>query len=136
MLAQPHSLALLLCVGVITGCAVGPDYRSPEIALPSTFIGQADVEHRSVQHKADLSAWWAAFDDPLLTHFVSLALEQNLDIAQAAARVVQSRDAKAQAQIEVSRAAIASFRALGGGWDARNANSEGLYSNLSTTNDR
>jgi outer membrane protein TolC len=31
------------------------------------------------------------------------------------------RDAKAQAQTEAARAAIASFRALGGGWDARHA---------------
>jgi outer membrane protein TolC len=91
MLAHRHSLTLLLSVGVMTGCAVGPDYRSPEIALSTTFIGQADVEHRPVQHQADLSAWWDAFDDPLLTHLVSLALEQNLDIAQAAARVAQSR---------------------------------------------
>jgi outer membrane protein TolC len=29
------------------------------------------------------------------------------------------RDAKAQAQTDAARAAIASFRALGGGWDAR-----------------
>jgi outer membrane protein TolC len=33
--------------------------------------------------------------------------------------LLQVRDAKAQAQTEAARAAIASFRALGGGWDAR-----------------
>jgi NodT family efflux transporter outer membrane factor (OMF) lipoprotein len=91
MLAPPRSLAVLLSVGVLTGCAVGPDYRRPEIALSSTFLGQEGVDHRQVQDKAALEAWWAAFDDPLLTHFVSLALEQNLDIAQATARVAQSR---------------------------------------------
>lgn len=91
MLAHPRSLALLLSLGVLTGCAVGPDYRPPEIALSSTFLGQEAVDHRQVQQQADLTIWWAAFDDPLLTHFISLALEQNLDIAQAAARVAQSR---------------------------------------------
>ncbi|WP_260294158.1 efflux transporter outer membrane subunit [Sedimenticola hydrogenitrophicus] len=91
MIAHPRSLALLLNVGILTGCAVGPDYRTPEIALSSTFFGQESVNQRLVQHKADLTVWWSAFDDPLLTRFVSLALEQNLDIAQAAARVVQSR---------------------------------------------
>jgi outer membrane protein TolC len=30
--------------------------------------------------------------------------------------LLQVRDAKAQAQTEAARAAIASFRALGGGW--------------------
>jgi outer membrane protein TolC len=91
MPAHPRSLALLLSAVVLTGCAVGPDYRPPEIALSSTFLGQEGVAHRPVQHQADLTLWWAAFDDPLLTRFVSLAHEQNLDIEQAAARVVQSR---------------------------------------------
>ncbi|MCK9285560.1 MAG: TolC family protein [Rhodocyclaceae bacterium] len=93
MHAPLRSLALLLSAGILTGCAVGPDYRSPEIALSSTFLGQQAVDLRPVQRQADLTVWWAAFDDPLLTHFVSLALEQNLDIAQAAARVAQSRAA-------------------------------------------
>jgi NodT family efflux transporter outer membrane factor (OMF) lipoprotein len=93
MLAHPRSLALLLSAGVLTSCAVGPDYRPPEIALSSSFLGQDGVDLRSVQRQADLTVWWAAFDDPLLTRFVSLALQQNLDIAQAASRVAQSRAA-------------------------------------------
>jgi NodT family efflux transporter outer membrane factor (OMF) lipoprotein len=92
MLARPRSLALLLSISVLTGCAaVGPDYHSPEVALSPRFLGQEAVAHREALSKADLQAWWAGFDDPLLTRFVSLALEQNLDIAQAAARVAQAR---------------------------------------------
>jgi outer membrane protein TolC len=34
---------------------------------------------------------WAGFGDPQLTRFVGLALEQNLDLAQASARVAQAR---------------------------------------------
>jgi NodT family efflux transporter outer membrane factor (OMF) lipoprotein len=93
MFAHPRSLALLLSAGILAGCAVGPDYRSPEIALSPAFLGQQAVEHRPVQHQADLATWWAAFDDPQLTRFILLALEQNLDIAQAVARVTQSRAA-------------------------------------------
>src|SRR5437879_13897753 len=84
-------LALLLGVSLLTACAVGPDYRSPEIDVSSRFLGQEAIVHRDVQSKADLTAWWAGFDDPLLTRFISLALEQNLDIAQAGARVAQWR---------------------------------------------
>src|SRR5437016_2600238 len=73
-------LTLLLSVGLMTGCAVGPDHRSPEIDVSSRFLGQEGVVHRDVQSKADLTAWWAGFDDPLLTRFISLALEQNLDM--------------------------------------------------------
>jgi len=91
MLAHPRSLALLLTVGVLSGCAVGPDYRPPLIELTSTFLGQQGVEQRPAPGKADLQRWWATFDDALLAHYVALALEQNLDIAQAMARVAQSR---------------------------------------------
>ena len=48
----------------------------------------------------------------------------------------RARAAKAQAQTEAARAAIASFRAWGGGWDARQASSNRLYSDLSTTDRR
>src|SRR5690349_13135736 len=81
----------LLGVSLIAGCAVGPDYHAPDMAMPSQFVDQASVVQRQASGKAELQRWWIAFDDPLLTHFVGLALEQNLDIAQAAARVAQAR---------------------------------------------
>ncbi|PYQ05794.1 MAG: RND transporter [Acidobacteria bacterium] len=91
MISKLRSLALMLSASVLTGCALGPNYRPPEIPLSPRFLGQQGVERREAQSKADLQAWWAAFDDPALTRFVSLAVKQNLDIAQAAARVAQSR---------------------------------------------
>jgi outer membrane protein TolC len=93
MLAHTRSAALLLSVSLLTGCAVGSRYKAPEIPLSPQFLGQEGVERRAVQSKADLQRWWASFDDPALTRFVSLALEQNLELAQAAARVAQSRAA-------------------------------------------
>jgi len=75
----------------LTGSAVGPDYRSPEIDASSHFLGQEAVAHRDAPRQADLDTWWTGFEDPLLTRFISLALEQNLDIAQATARITQSR---------------------------------------------
>ena len=104
-------LALLLGVILLTGCAVGPDYRSPEIDVSSRFLGQEGVAHRDVQSKADLKAWWAGFDDPLLTRFISQALEQNLDIAQAGARVAQSRASLRQADAALLPSANASANA-------------------------
>lgn len=91
MFAHLRPLSVLLSAGVLTGCAVGPTYQAPEIALTTAFVGQKAVDQRQVRQQADLQAWWEAFDDSLLTYFVSLALDQNLDIAQAAARVAQSR---------------------------------------------
>jgi len=97
MLARTRPAALLLSVSLLGGCSVGPDYRSPDIAVSSRFLGQDGVAHREIRSKSDLQAWWSGFDDPLLTRFISLAVEQNLDIAQAAARVAQSRASLRQA---------------------------------------
>ena len=91
MFPRRPAAILLLSATVLTGCAVGPDYKSPQIALSSQFLGQEVVEQREGQSKADLRTWWASFDDPTLTRFVTLALDQNLDIAQAGARVAQAR---------------------------------------------
>jgi outer membrane protein TolC len=41
-----------------------------------------------------------------------------IEVLDADANLLQVRDAKAQAHTEAAPAAIASFRALGGGWDA------------------
>jgi NodT family efflux transporter outer membrane factor (OMF) lipoprotein len=101
MFTASRLLVLLLSVSLLYGCALGPNYRPPEIPLSPRFLGQETVESRAAQSKADLQSWWAAFDDPTLTRFVSRALEQNLDVAQAAARVAQSR-----ASLRVAGAAL------------------------------
>jgi NodT family efflux transporter outer membrane factor (OMF) lipoprotein len=41
-----------------------------------------------------------------------------IEVLDADSRLLRTRDARAQAQTEASRAAVASFRALGGGWQA------------------
>jgi len=88
------TLAALVVASLSAGCAVGPDYIRPEIALPAQFQGQArtdQAQQAQTPARADLVTWWSAFGDPQLTRFVALALEQNLDLAQASARVTQAR---------------------------------------------
>ncbi|MFW9265779.1 efflux transporter outer membrane subunit [Pseudomonas sp. NR3] len=84
-------LAFFLSTGLLTGCAVGPDYHRPAVPLSSRYVGQPLVEQRSASVRADSIVWWEAFGDPNLTVFVTKALEQNLDLAQASARVMQAR---------------------------------------------
>src|SRR3989338_383135 len=86
-----RTLAVLISASLSTGCAVGPDSPRPEFSMPENFLGQAAVEQRHARPNADLITWWAGFADPQLTRFVTLALEQNLDMAQASARVTQAR---------------------------------------------
>src|SRR5690349_14629816 len=72
MRTNPRPAALLLSVATLTGCAVGPDYRSPTIDLSTRFHGSEAIESRDFQSRAGLAQWWAGFDDPLLTRFLSL----------------------------------------------------------------
>ncbi|MDC7696437.1 efflux transporter outer membrane subunit [Vogesella indigofera] len=90
MLAK-HPLALLIAASLLTGCAVGPDYVRPNMPMPEQYLGAATVEQRHASTRADLAVWWEGFGDPQLSRYVMLALEQNLDLAQASARVVQAR---------------------------------------------
>src|SRR6185369_2850331 len=91
MLARFRLSPLLLSVGLFAGCAVGPDYRRPEIALTPDFVGETRIANRHREGATDVRTWWVAFGDPLMTRYVAVALEQNLDIAQAGARLAQAR---------------------------------------------
>jgi len=104
-------LALLLSTGILTACAIGPDYQPPEVAVSTRFLGHDGVASRPAQGKIDMQAWWEGFEDPLLTRLVALALEQNLDIAQAAARVAQSRASLRQADATLLPSAAVSAQA-------------------------
>lgn len=90
MLAK-RPLALLIATSLLTGCAVGPDYARPNMPMPERYLGATAVEQRHASTSADLAAWWTGFGDPQLSRYVILALEQNLDLAQASARVAQAR---------------------------------------------
>ncbi|TYC94409.1 efflux transporter outer membrane subunit [Novosphingobium sp. BW1] len=93
---QPKSLLIFATCGslLLAGCSVGPRYVRPEATAPASFHGALAVEARnSVLGTVDLVDWWQAFNDPLLTSLVERGLAQNLDLQQAAARVLQARAA-------------------------------------------
>jgi NodT family efflux transporter outer membrane factor (OMF) lipoprotein len=94
-------LASLSLAGALAGCAVGPDYRPPAVSAPTRYLGEAALAQRTAGAPSDLTAWWASFGDPELTRLETVALAQNLDLAQAVARVTQSR-----AQLQDATAAL------------------------------
>jgi outer membrane protein, multidrug efflux system len=70
-----------LAVGV-AGCVIGPDYRRPALEVPSAWR----VSTEEAAHISDV-AWWDRFGDPVLSHLVRTALENNKDLAIATANV-------------------------------------------------
>ena len=71
-----------------TGCAVGPDYVTPETNLPGKFIG---ADGQPIQGEPALEKWWSNFSDPILGQLVGDAVRNNNDLQGAIARVNQSR---------------------------------------------
>lgn len=72
--------ALVLMVGTLTACAVGPDYQAPERVKDVPFTSP-------YQHSNRVLNWWQAFDDQVLNQLVEKALVENRTITQARANV-------------------------------------------------
>ncbi|MBA3035318.1 MAG: efflux transporter outer membrane subunit [Desulfobacterium sp.] len=85
-------LVLLLCLILVIGCAVGPNFKPIEATLPSTWAGPAPKSDTGTEK--EIAGWWAAFNDPILVSLVKRATDSNLDVKQAEARIRQARAAR------------------------------------------
>lgn len=81
---------LTLCL-LITGCAVGPDYEPPEMALAKSF-STTEVAQSSAEET--LTSWWRSFDDQQLEKLIGEAVGSNKDITAAISRVNEVRALK------------------------------------------
>jgi multidrug efflux system outer membrane protein len=90
---------ILLTALVLSGCAVGPNYRRPAVQAPTVFHGPEDSQQPEAQSAsvADLP-WWQVFGDPQLQELIRTALKQNYDLQLAVERVTAAR-----AQLGITR---------------------------------
>ena len=72
----------LLVAGVLGGCVIGEDYTRPALDVPDKFRFE-NLEARDVAN----TRWWEQFEDPVLDELIVSALDNNLDVRIAAARV-------------------------------------------------
>lgn len=80
--------AILLGMGVLTACSVGPEYKRPALEVPDNYRFQQETP--GTQSVADLG-WWELYQDKQLQQILQSALEHNRDIKIAAARVAEAR---------------------------------------------
>ena len=90
-----HVLALmvLLCIIMVAACAVGPDFKSPDMPVPAEWAGPPPLPAVTPAEK-DLANWWTVFDDKMMQSLIQQAVESNLDLKLAEARVRQARAAR------------------------------------------
>jgi len=79
----------LVAVLSLAGCAVGPNYRRPDMHPPPAFRAPEPLPPQSASI-ADLK-WFEVFNDPELQNLVRTALERNYDLRDAVSRVEASR---------------------------------------------
>lgn len=81
-----NSIVLTTGVLFLAGCAVGPNYKKPELQTPDKFS-----ESAATQPSGDLSQWWKKFNDPELNSLIDRAIVQNLDLKIAIQRIREAR---------------------------------------------
>lgn len=96
---MPHALTLgrhalvATAAALLAGCAVGPDYRRPELAMAQHFTDESTqirMQACGLVAPADLpSAWWTLYHSPELDAIVRAGLANHPSVAsaQAALRV-------------------------------------------------
>jgi multidrug efflux system outer membrane protein len=78
----------ILIAALLAGCAVGPDYKRPEEAIPTQW---PDTVNQLMDSRETWGRWWARYQDPVLNQLVEDALSNNLDVGIAAERIVEAR---------------------------------------------
>ena len=81
-------LLSLAALAMLSGCAMGPNYKRPAVEAPPDFRFAASPTTNCF---ADLP-WWEVFKDPTLLGLIQAAVTNNYDLRRAVARVEQARN--------------------------------------------
>lgn len=74
------------------GCAtVGPDYVQPDVSIPQEWAAGTGVKPAGQQDARTLTKWWSTFNDAELSSLLERAVQGNLDLREATARVREAR---------------------------------------------
>ena len=89
VVGMPRLVAISVCVAIMCGCTLGPDYERPVLDDADGFRMQPALTAEAAS-LADLG-WWELFQDEHLQSLIRRALTDNKDMRMAASRVQESR---------------------------------------------
>jgi multidrug efflux system outer membrane protein len=81
----------LLCVGVLSGCAMAPQYQRPDTPIAPGYPGQEERADAPLASVTADSGWREFFNDPRLQALIDSALSHNRDLRVAALRIEEAR---------------------------------------------
>ncbi len=92
MMSGPWKIGCVLPLLGLVSCAVGPDFREPEVALPRSFSKDGMIwKRQSPRELPDSGAWWKVYRDSALSSLVERSLANNQQLEAAAARLDEAR---------------------------------------------
>ncbi len=86
---RTKAVLILLPACLLAACAVGPDYKRPDMALPESWAANKDEAAHPASEASE--QWWHLYADATLDQLEDEALAHNADIQVAAARVQEVR---------------------------------------------
>ena len=84
----------VVAIGVsLAGCAVGPDYHTPQLKLPDGFIAASDAPSATgaAREAIDPAKWWHALNDAELDSLIERAIQANPSLEIALTRLQEAR---------------------------------------------
>lgn len=79
-------LVFIISMLWLVGCAVGPKYSRPETKKPEAYV-QAPTKTDSITNLK----WWDVYEDTVLQSLIQVAIDSNLDLMTAVARVDEAK---------------------------------------------
>ena len=94
-----RSFFLALTATALAGCAVGPDYHTPDERLPADFVAVHGARSMSAKPtsqapqaaQVDFATWWRSLNDPELDSLITRAVAANPDAQIALDRLQAAR---------------------------------------------
>jgi NodT family efflux transporter outer membrane factor (OMF) lipoprotein len=79
----------------MSGCLVGPDFKKPQQPMPQAWLPPTSQPTTSqsvaTNQPPQIATWWTNFNDPQLNSLITQAIDANLSIKEAEARIRQAR---------------------------------------------
>ena len=92
--------AILLSL-VLAGCAVGPDYKKPDVQSPEKYKEAGEWLVANPSDAAPKGEWWKVFRDPVLDELMGRVQIDNQNL-----RAAEARYRAARAQVTAARASL------------------------------
>lgn len=86
---EQNCLPLLALLALVSGCAVGPNYKQPQTSVAASFANRPT--NAVTADEATLATWWRGFKDAKLDALIEQAITHNHDLRIATASLKEAR---------------------------------------------